>query len=138
MGISRRNLIDQALTKISYIGIMSAATTAQETGEGIDTKGAASAQLFISTIANSGNNTAFHVYVYDSDTVSGTYTVYESSTYTLSVTSTAVVTSDTIDMDLLGAKRWLKAYISVTAATTTTSNVTAGFVLGDYDSNPPA
>jgi len=130
----RRKLIEQVIERACHIEFWSAGDTSQITSTAIDRQGFLSAhivgQALSQTIANTQD---FTFYVYDSDASTGTFSIYMSAvaTFTVAPASSAVTTADGIDVDLSGADRYLKVYISVTGATTVTALVSAACILGD-------
>lgn len=134
----RRKLIEQVIDKACLLVSYSAAYTADATGNSIDRDGYLSARIACQCVGDTGADTQeFTFYVYDSSDNS-TFAVHDSANATDSIAvgvATGIETAG-FDVDLAGAKRYIKVYATVTGATTVTAFLTASCILGDAIEEP--
>ena len=135
----RRKLIEQVIESACMIDTMSAAATTAHVSSSIDREGFLSAYFVCQTKTSTGNDTASPItfYVYDSSDNS-TFAVHESAVSTVTMNYSTSVTADGFNIDLAGAKRYIKAYATVTGATTISATITVACILGDAVEEPAA
>lgn len=131
----KRKLIEQVIGKATMITTISAAATSAHASSSIDREGFLSAYVVGQISATAADTAAVSFYVYDSSDNS-TFAVHDSANATISVNATAVVTAGVFNVDLAGAKRYIKVYAVPDEATNTTASVTAACILGDAVEEP--
>jgi len=133
---SRRKLIEQVVGKYCFNGeAVSAGSTSAHASAAIDRKGYQSMHVSLQQIGATGVNTAHYttVHIYEEATNTGTYTIKNSATDTISSTFTisSAATVAGIDVDLAGYERYVKVYVTPSAAFSNTVTVSAAAILGD-------
>jgi len=141
----RRKLIEQLHTPPCLLTKLPAGLTTAVVSTIIDRDGYLSARLagqcMTMTVADT-NTQNITVHVYDSDCVTGTFTIFDSANATFGITGTYSASEtgadsfDGVDVDLLGADRYIRVYLSVTGATTVTAMVSVTCILGDAITEP--
>jgi len=137
----RRKLIEQVIeaknsSNYSMIETMSAGNTSAHASASFDREGYLSARIACQAKGNTGADTQeFTFYVYDSSDNS-TYAIYDSANATVSIAPGSSAVIDGFDVDLAGAKKYIKVYATVTGATTIAATVSAACILGDAVEEP--
>lgn len=135
---SRRKLIEQVVGKYTLNGeAISAGSTSAHVSAAIDRKGYQSLYVNLQQIGATGVNTAHYttVHVYEEATNTGTYTIKNSATDTISstfTTSSAQTAGEFVDLS--GYDRYIKLYITPSAAVSNTVTVSLAAILGDRTS----
>ena len=134
----RRKLIEQVIEKPCFLQKMSAGTTTAHVSSVIDREGYLSARIAGQAVSMTVADTQeFDIYVYDADAITGTFTVFSSATATIAIqpsysaSETGASSWDGVDVDLIGADRYIKVYATVTGATTVTAILSVACLLGD-------
>jgi hypothetical protein len=134
----RRKLIEQVIEKPCFLQKMSAGTTTAHVSSIIDREGYLSARIAGQAVSMTIADTQeFDIYVYDGDCSTGTFTVFSSATATIAIqpsysaSETGASSWDGVDVDLIGADRYIKIYATVTGATTVTAMLSVACILGD-------
>lgn len=131
----RSKLIEQVIIKYALNGeAISAGSTTAHTSAAIDRNGYDSLYIGLQQIGATGVNTAHYttVHVYEEATNTGTYTIKNSATHTISstfTTSSAQTAGEFVD--LKGYDRYVKLYITPSAAVSNTVTVSLAAILGD-------
>lgn len=134
----RRKLIEQVVGKYCLNGeAISAGSTTAHISAAIDRKGYQSLYVDLQQIGATGVNTAHYttIHVYEEATNTGTYTIKNSATDTISSTFTTS-SAQTVGefVDLAGYDRYIKLYITPSAAVSNTVTVSLSAILGDRTS----
>jgi len=132
---SRRKLIEQVIGKYALNGeAISAAGTSAHVSAAIDRMGYESLYISLQQMGETGQLTSQYtsVYVYEDATNTGTYTIKNSATDTISSTFTTS-SAQTVGefVDLAGYERYIKLYITPSGAMTNTVTVSLAAILGD-------
>jgi hypothetical protein len=136
----RRKLIEQCIIKYALNGeSISAGSTTAHVSAAIDREGYNSMYIGLQQIGATGVNTAHYttVHVYEEATNTGTYTILNSATDTISsvfTTSSAQTAGEFVD--LTGYERYVKLYITPSAAVSNTVTVSLAAILGDAVNEP--
>lgn len=138
--IGRSKLIEQCIIKYALNGeAISAGSTSAHVSAAIDRKGYNSLYIGLQQIGATGVNTAHYttVHVYEEATNTGTYTIVSSATDTISSTFT-ISSAQTAGefIDLTGYERYIKLYITPSAAVSNTVTVSLAAILGDAINEP--
>lgn len=133
---SRRKLIEQVVGQYCLNGeAISAGSTSAHASAAIDRKGYESMHVSLQQISATGAETADYttVHIYEEATNTGTYTIKNSATDTISSTFTvsSANTVANLDVDLAGYDRYVKVYVTPNGAMTNTVTVSAAAILGD-------
>jgi len=131
----KRKLIEQVIGKATMIATISAAATTAHTSSSIDREGYLSAHVIGQSKASAGDTATITFHVYDSSDNS-TFAIHDSANATVTLAISAAVTASTFDVDLAGAKRYVKVYATPTAAISVTATITAALILGDGQIEP--
>lgn len=142
----KTKMTEQVLYKPCFVGQMSAGNTSVQTSVGIDRLNAHTAYFVLSGVAGTAaNSSALTFTLYQTDVSTGTYTQVTSATisgaisttFTFSLTPVSdATTANALAIDLTGLNRFIKAYVSVTAAITNTITLSVACILGDYNVEP--
>jgi hypothetical protein len=136
----RRKLIEQVTHKYCLNGeAISAGSTTAHVSAAIDRLGFNTLYAALSQVGATGVNTAHYttVHVYEEATNTGTYTVKNSATDTISstfTTSSAQTAGEFVDLS--GYDRYIKLYITPSAAVSNTVTVSLAAILGDAEVEP--
>ena len=135
---SRRKLIEQVITKYALNGeAISAGSTSAHVSAAIDRKGYQSLYIGLQQMGATGVLTSQYttVHVYEEATNTGTYTIKNSATDTISSTFTTS-SAQTVgeNVDLAGYKRYIKLYVTPSGAVSNTVTVSLAAILGDRTS----
>ena len=143
---SRSKLTEQIVEKACILEALSAARTSAAISIGIDRKGYNTAHFMLQGLcATAGGSFTLSGQIYQTDVSTGTYTIVNSSvitgaisttfTYSLLPTSAAVTATGKI-INLSGLSRYVKAYLTVSAALTNTITCSVACMLGDAINEP--
>lgn len=136
---SRRKLIEQVVGRYALNGeALSAGTTSAHVSAVIDRLSYQSMYIHLQQIGATGVNTGHYttVVVYDDNSSAGlTVSAFNTANFSISSTFT-ISTSQTVGkfVDLAGAERYLKLYITPSAALSNTVTVSLAAILGDRTS----
>lgn len=130
----KKKLIEQVIGKSTMITTISAGATSAHVSSSIDREGFLSAYVFAQLSASAGDTAIITFYVYDSSDNS-TFAIHDSANATTNFSASAAVTSSGFDVDLAGAKRYIKIY-AIPDTIVITSSVTAACILGDAVEEP--
>lgn len=138
--ITRSKLIEQVVGRAALNGeAISAGSTSAHVSAAIDRKGFNSLYINMQQIGATGVNTAHYttVHVYEEATNTGTYTIKNSATDTISSTFTTS-SAQTVGefVDLSGYDRYIKLYVTPNAAVSNTVTVSLAAILGDAEIEP--
>ncbi len=139
----RRKLIEQVLGKATFCAAI--ATGAQTaTGSVIDRQGYLSAHFFVQagtiTAVSTPSQTITSIIYHSNETTSTSFSTYQTSNYSLTITAanSATISTDSVDVDLSGANRYIQ--IRLTGSVTNTSSLSVPFsvacILGDAENEP--
>lgn len=114
---------------------ISAGSTTAHVSAAIDRSGYQSMHVSLQQIGATGVNTAHYttVHIYEEATNTGTYTIKNSATDTISSTFT-ISSANTVvglDVDLAGYAKYVKVYVTPSAAVSNTVTVSVAAILGD-------
>ena len=142
----KSKLTDQVLEKTCMIETISAGRTSASISVAIDRKGYSTAFLVLQGLcASAGGSFTLSGQVYQTDVSTGTYTIVNSSVITGAISTTftysllptsAAVTATGKAISLSGLNRYIKAYLTVSAAVTNTITATVACILGDAQTEP--
>lgn len=88
--------------------------------------------------ASATTTTEITAVIYESDdsTTTGTWTTYDTATYSLGAYATAVASGDEVFVDLRPAKRYVNVGVNPGALGAASADVTIVFILGDAQTEP--
>lgn len=142
----KSKLTEQIIERTCLLDAVSAAATSAHVSLEIDRKGFNTAFFVLQGVCATGAGT-YNLLgtLYQTDVSTGTYTVVNSAvvtgaistTYTLNILPTsATVTGDGKAMNLSGLNRFIKFYVTPSAAVTNTITVSVACILGDGQIEP--
>lgn len=142
----KSKLTEQVIDRACSIETISAARTSAVISVGIDRKGFNTAFLVLQGLcATAGGSFTLSGQIYQTDVSTGTYTIVTSATisgatsttFTFSLLPTSATTTSTSKaINLAGLSRFVKAYLTVSAAVTNTITCSIACILGDGQTEP--
>lgn len=142
----KSKLTEQVIDKACMIETVSAGRTSAAISVGIDRKGYNTAFIVLQGLcATAGGSFTLSGQIYQTDVSTGTYTIVNSSVITGAISTTftysllptsAATTSTSKAINLSGLNRYIKAYLTVSAAVTNTITATVACILGDGQTEP--